>query len=172
MMVLFDASSQPRQLTTGTEWRVVTDQVMGGRSSARIRPDEIDGQACLRLCANISLANNGGFAQMAVDVAEGESADWSSYASLALHVVGNGELYSVHLRTTQLSAPWQSYRAHFTGTRGWSRVELSLDEFRPHRTNHLLDPRCIRRLGIVAIGREFDADVAIGRIELVPRIEE
>lgn len=168
MMVLFDANHDRERLTGGTRWRPVTDQVMGGVSSARLKTELLKGRHCLRLIANVSTANNGGFAQMAADVTDRGVSDWSGYEALALDVFGNGEQYSVHLRTTDLSAPWQSYRAHFVAPLEWTRVVLSLDAFTPHRTNHLFDASRVRRLGIVAIGRDFDADIAVARIELIP----
>jgi hypothetical protein len=36
---------------------------------------------------------------------------------------------------------------------------LTLADFEPHRTDEPFNPAKLRRIGIVAIGREFDADV-------------
>jgi hypothetical protein len=38
-------------------------------------------------------------------------------------VRGNGEEYNIHLRTTALDRPWQSFRKSFRANPQWSVVE-------------------------------------------------
>lgn len=84
----------------GTRWRVVSDQVMGGVSTATISLDTIDGRRCVRLRGDVRLDNNGGFVQASLDLApESAALDASEYTGIRLVVRGNGEDYSVHLRT-------------------------------------------------------------------------
>jgi len=152
----------------GTRWRAVTDQVMGGASTAVAVRTVIDSRRCLRLTGDVRLDNNGGFAQATLDLsAKMGVLDATPYRSLRLAVRGNDERYSVHLRTSDMSRPWQSFRAHFVATPRWREIELRFDAFVPYRVAALLDLSRLSRLGLVAIGREFQADLAISKIELI-----
>jgi hypothetical protein len=58
-----------------------------------------------------------------------------SWALTGMRVVvrGNGEKYSVHLRTLNNVRPWQSYRAHFTAGSDWENIDLPFETFVPYR---------------------------------------
>ena len=113
----------------------------------------------------VSLANSGGFVQIALDLGDaGGPVDATSWAGIQLDVIGNGETYNLHLRTMDLQRPWESYRQSFQAPTNWSRIKLPFSGFTPHRTERALRLSRLRRLGIVAIGREFDADIAISDI--------
>ena len=146
----------------GTQWRAVSDQVMGGISEGLIAYDTLDGRQCLRLTGDVSLENNGGFIQAAADLSpSGGTLDASGYDGLRLIVRGNNEQYSVHLRTPDNSRPWQSYRAHFSAPGEWQTIDLPFGAFTPYRLEAPLDLTRLRRIGLVAIGRAFQADLAI-----------
>ena len=149
----------------GTTWQGVSDRVMGGVSRATLRLDERSGKRCLRLSGDVRLENNGGFVQMALDLQpDGGPLDASPFMGLRLVVYGNGERYSVHLRTADVVRPWQSYRAHFEAPAGWREVRLPFMEFVPHRLEAQLDLTSLRRIGVVAIGRPFFADLCLSEI--------
>lgn len=161
-MLIDDFSAPNLTSRLGTRWRGVSDRVMGGISEATVALDRIDGRACLRLTGEVRLENDGGFIQASLDLApEGGSVDASAYAGLRLLVRGNGERYALHLRTPDNRRPWQSYRAQFTAGPAWETVELPLASFRPHRLEAPLDVTRLRRIGLVAIGRAFQADLAV-----------
>jgi hypothetical protein len=163
-----DRASGTRRAATGTDWELVTDRVMGGVSSGRLAPEEVLGRPALRLTGDVSLENNGGFVQMALDLAPGAGpVDASGFSGLAFEVTGNGEEYGVHLRTADVARPWQSYRATFIASPDWRRVELPFAGFEPHRIEAPFDRARLRRIGLVAIGRKFHADLALGRLEFV-----
>ena len=122
------------------EWRVVTDGVMGGVSRAAMLEDQSQGRSCLRLRGQVSLENNGGF------------------------VAGNGETYNLHLKTADLWFPWQSFRASFEASSEWRTVRIPFEQFEPYRTRAELDLQALRRIGIVAIGRAFEADLCVSRL--------
>lgn len=164
-MLIDDFSSETLISRQGTQWRGVSDQVMGGVSKASVFRDTIDGRSCLRLTGDVHLENNGGFIQAALDLARSDSTfDASDYTGVRLVVHGNGERYSGHLRTPDNVRPWQSYRAHFTATPDWKVIDLPFAEFMPHRLNTPLDIKRLRRLGLVAIGRAFHADLAVSEL--------
>ena len=70
----------------------------------------------------------------------------------------------VHLRTPDNVRSWQSYRAHFTAGADWETIHLPFRDFTPHRLDVPLDTTRLRRIGLVAIGRAFHADLAVCEI--------
>ena len=166
-MVIDNFSGPDLVSKLGTTWRGVSDRVMGGVSEAAVAHDVIDGRPCLRLTGDVRLENDGGFIQAALDLAAaGNTLDASAYAGLRLVVRGNGELYGVHLRTPDNVRPWQSYRAQFTAPQAWQTIELPFAAFAPYRLEAPLDIARLRRVGLVAIGRAFSADLAVAEIAL------
>lgn len=156
----------------GTPWRVVSDQVMGGFSSGLIVHDMIGGRGCLHLSGEVRLDNQGGFIQAALDLtSSGETVDATHYAGVRITVRGNDQIYSVHLRTVDTIRPWQSYRTHFTAGAQWETMDLPFATFSPHRVTAPLDITHLRRIGLVAIGRAFHADLAISDLHFYRRIQ-
>lgn len=166
--LVLDDLSQPFPLAAnGRCWELVTDGVMGGVSRGSLRRETVAGRPALRLTGAVSLANNGGFLQMALDLAApGRLLDASAWDGIALAVQGNGESYGLHLRSDATTRPWQSWRQEFVATPDWQLIRLPFAGFRPHRIEAPLDPARLRRLGLVAIGRAFAADLALGGLWL------
>ncbi|MDJ0513646.1 MAG: CIA30 family protein [Methyloceanibacter sp.] len=166
--VIDDLRREPPLAATGTSWRVFTDRVMGGVSNGTMSREMVAGRQAIRMRGNVSLENNGGFVQISLDLdPEGEPVDASSWKGLELDVFGNGETYAIHLRTADLNRPWQSYRQSFRADPEWRTVELPFKEFVAHRTDIALNTRRLRRLGIIAIGRPFEADVSVGGLRFM-----
>lgn len=148
-------------------WRLISDRVMGGVSDGLALVERVSGRRALRLRGRVSLDNDGGFVQIARDLAPGGGVlDLSGFAGFELDVLGAGEDYGAHLRTRDVARPWQSYRVGFRAEPEWRRVRLPFADFRPHRIEAPLDLSGARRLGLVAIGRAFDADLAVARVAL------
>lgn len=166
MLLPIDDLSMPHpQASHAGRWQCISDGVMGGRSAGGISRETRAQRAAICLRGAVSLENNGGFLQMALDLrADGGVLDASAFEGIALDVCGNGEQYSVHLRTDAVSRPWQSWRQHFDTSAAWQTIRLPFVAFEAHRIDAALDVRRLRRLGIVAIGRAFTADVAVARI--------
>lgn len=83
---------------------------------------------------------------------------------MLLVAYGNGEHYGVHLRTNACVRPWQSYRAGFVAAPEWREIRLPFETFEPHRLAQPLDIAALRRIGLVAIGRAFNADLAVSLV--------
>jgi hypothetical protein len=167
MLLIDDFARDDLISTLGTPWRGFSDQVMGGISQETIALTKIDGRRCLRLTGAVRLDNNGGFIQMALDLApDVATVDASDFRGVLLVARGNRETYGVHLRTPDCVRPWQSYRAGFTAAPEWREIWLPFNRFEPHRLTAPLDVGHLRRLGLVAIGRAFDADLAVSRLSL------
>jgi hypothetical protein len=166
--ILDDLIRQPPQATIGTSWRILTDSVMGGVSEGSMSRELVAGRSAIHMRGNVSLENNGGFVQISLDLdPDGKPVDASSWQGIELDVFGNGETYAMHLRTTDLNRPWQSYRQGFRADPKWRTVELPFKDFVPHRTDVGLNIRRLKRIGIVAIGRPFMADVSIGGVRFM-----
>jgi hypothetical protein len=150
----------------GTSWRLITDGVMGGVSKGQLTLDTIDSRDCLRLRGDVRLENSGGFVQAALDVKSANELDASGYQGLLLDVYGNDEVYNLHLRTDDVWLPWQSYRASFPAPSGWHTVRLPFADFNGYRIGAPLDLEQLERIGIVAIGRAFTADLCVARMAL------
>lgn len=163
-MIIDDRRDPGLMSSLGTPWRLVTDNVMGGVSAGRLVAASADGRPCLRLTGKVSLENDGGFVQASLDLSPAGTLDARAHAGIELDVLGNGESYNVHLRTLDTRIVWQSYRATFPAGPGWQTVRLPFDGFQPYRIDRPLDLQHLRRLGLVAIGREMLADLCVARI--------
>ena len=156
------------------DWALVSDRVMGGVSEGRLSRAQMGGRAALRLQGAVRLDNNGGFLQMAADLAPGGGLpgggllDARGFGGLRLVLCGNGARYGVHLRSADLARPWQSYRAQLAPGPDWAAYDLPFSAFRPHRTDAPMRLARLRRIGIVAIGAAFEADVALAGLWLWP----
>ena len=133
-----------------------TDRVMGGVSNGTMVHETVEGRPAIRMRDDVSLENNGGFVQIALDLApDGRAVDVSAWSGLELDVLGNGEEYSVHLRTSDVARPWQSYRQSFRADPQWRTAYFRFEEFVPYRTDVPLNIQRLRRIGVGAIGRAF-----------------
>jgi hypothetical protein len=165
-MIIDDRSSNTLAATNGVSWRVISDTVMGGVSSGSFVPAVVEGRDCLRMTGEVSLENNGGFVQASLDLSAAGLLDAGEYAGIEIEVFGNGETYNLHLRTEDTRIVWQSYRASFQAQPNWQTLRLPFASFQPHRIDQPLDTHKLRRLGVVAIGREMKADISIARLLL------
>jgi hypothetical protein len=141
------------------QWRCISDVVMGGLSSCELTPALIDGKSCLHLSGAVSLENNGGFVQASLDLAVPNLLDATAYRGIELEVCGNDQIYNVHLRTVDTNVVWQSYRASFLVTANWQTIQIPFDTFLPHRIDKKLNISQLRKLGIVAIGKEIPVSI-------------
>jgi len=166
IMIIDDRSSGSLESTLGGEWRLITDGVMGGVSSGNLTVVNIEGMPCMRLTGNVRLENSGGFIQATVDLQDTEASDVSDYQGLLLKVWGNDKEYNLHLRTKDIWLPWQSYRASFHAPAHWHSVKVPFTSFTGYRIGKKLDLKHLKRIGIVAIGQEFTADLCIANLSL------
>ena len=160
--LIIDDFSDTRGISNlATRWRLVSDQVMGGVSDGRMTDERVDGRGALCLRGRVSLENNGGFLQLSLDLSRDGLLDARAYDGIRLTVRGNGERYNLHLKTADTTRPWQSYRSSFTTSSQWQDILLPFGTFEPYRIDVPFDPSRLRRIGIVAIGRDFMADLCV-----------
>ncbi|MBO6673554.1 MAG: CIA30 family protein [Rhizobiales bacterium] len=164
-MIIDDLSRPAPQASNGATWQFIADGVMGGVSQGTMTRETVDGREAYRIRGAVSLENNGGFIQVALDLTpDGSAVDASAFSGIALDVTGNGETYNLHLRTTDLTRPWQSYRQSLIAGPSWETHRVPFTDFAPHRIDTPMDVSKLRRLGILAIGRAVDADVSVGGV--------
>lgn len=163
--VIDDLSVAHPRTSNGSTWEMIADRVMGGVSNGTMRREVVRDREAIHLQGNVSLENNGGFLQIALDLApDGSAVDASNWAGIEIDVIGNQESYNLHLRTADVARPWQSYRQSFVARPEWRTVRLPFAECEAHRIDAPLDLSTLRRIGIVAIGRAFHADIAIAGV--------
>jgi hypothetical protein len=136
---------------------------MGGKSTVSMQVERVGTWLAWRLQGHVTLENDGGFAQLSSTVAE----DWSGYVGLRVRVCGDGGTWWLSLRTAQVRAPWQSWRAPLTTTPGWQTVDVPWRAFSPHRIEGRPDLMAVRRLALLSVGRETDVDVALASVALL-----
>lgn len=141
-------------------WYVVNDGVMGGRSSSEMR---YEGGDLAVFEGNLSLENNGGFASVRTEIAEGKL---TGATSLTLRVRGDGKRYQLRLRMGR-NFDGVAWAASFETTAGeWTTVTLPLEQFRPTLRGYVprnarpLDPAQVRQIGIML------TDKQVGRFRL------
>jgi hypothetical protein len=80
--------------SSGSQWQGITDRVMGGLSNGSLSRETIGGKLANVLRGNVSLANNGGFIQMATDLSLEPSVnlfvDASAFEGVELEVYCEG----------------------------------------------------------------------------------
>ncbi len=166
--IIDDLSRDPPMSAIGIRWQLFTDRVMGGVSKGTMIREMVAGRPAIRMRGDVSLENNGGFVQISLDLApDGGAVDVSAWFGIELDVFGNGEEYGVHLRTSDLTRPWQSYRQSFRADPQWRTLPFRFQEFVPYRTDVPLNTRRLKRIGVVAIGRAFSADLSVAGVRLI-----
>jgi hypothetical protein len=171
MAYLLDDFQHPNEVSRfGTRWFIFSDQVMGGCSSARAHYRQHNGLRSLCFEGQVSLENQGGFIQLALPLVH------SRYLFDARHFQGvhlrvkaeQREGWYLHLRTRELSMPWQHYRAAFFPTTHWQTLEIPFELFYPIGTNHPLNLERLTRIGIVAGQQDFEAQLELREIGFYP----
>lgn len=114
------------RLTADAPWRVVTDGVMGGCSLAETVRLNDQAAPFLRLTGEVSLANNGGFAQVRCDLPPG----LGGRGHMRLCARGRGT-FAIHLRPRGAARPWHILRAPLAVAPLWDETRVDWAEFAP-----------------------------------------
>ena len=147
-------------------WCFVSDKVMGGVSEGTFET-VIEGEdAHYNMQGNVSTKNNGGFLQFRTKI--NNHPDGKLYKGIRIQVRGNNEEYALHIRTKYLFLPWQYYQSNFIATEEWQVIELPLKGFKKSNFYQPSDVSSIdiQTIGVVAIGRNFQANIDLRYIEL------
>jgi hypothetical protein len=106
-----------------TNWRIVDDVVMGGRSDGKFYLSP-EGHGVFE--GDVSLENNGGFSSVRY---RSGMIDVSNFHTLKIRLKGDGKRYQ--FRTKSTMKDYYSYIAYFSTTGDWQTVEIPLSEMYP-----------------------------------------
>jgi len=165
-LIIDDRTSNKYRSNLGTEWQLITDRVMGGISKGELTLDNYKSRNCLRMRGDVTTENNGGFVQIVLPLSEQDDFDANDYSGVELEVAGNNEAYNIHIRTSGLWFPWQSYRFTFLATTEWKTLRFPFAEIKPYKTNKRFQQHKLMRIGLVGIGRDFQADLCVASVKL------
>jgi hypothetical protein len=166
----------PIQPGTVSDWKYVSDQVMGGISRGNVLLEHDGDITFARLTGDVSTRNNGGFIQLRSAVSLFKKPEMfqlihdankagQELKGVRLNVRGNGETYHIMIRTYFTWRPSDFYFHTFEAGPNWNLIEMPFVEFkRSNAKSSRLDINDIRDFGIVAYGRDFKSDVSVSEI--------
>ena len=140
-------------------WYDQNDTVMGGVSQSRMT---YHGEGVATFTGEVSLENNGGFAQVRYDKT---SFDLSAYEGLELRIRGDGQTYQ--LRLTTRDAPRIAYTQPFASATQWQTIRLPFSGFEPvFRGRQVADAPALNPANIQGLGLMI-SDKQAGAFELL-----
>ena len=161
-ILMFNMSNavNAKNLVYENNWAYLADTVMGGVSQG----GAVFSAGALRLTGQVSTKNNGGFIQIRTRVDPTQAVGKSG---IKIKVKGNGDIYYLHIRNASARLPWQYYTASFQTSEKWKDITISFDEFEKSATlmPRKLKPDSIKTIGLVAYGKDYNADVSIANLE-------
>jgi hypothetical protein len=126
-MLLFDFSKD----SDLTNWVVVDDVVMGGRSDGKFELNE-SGHAVFK--GIVSLENNGGFSSVRYRFSQ---KNIDGYTKVLLRLKGDGRRYQFRVKSDKYDR--HSYIYHFETTKEWETIEVPLYDMTPSFRGRILD---------------------------------
>jgi len=153
-------TASAKNLVYENNWAYLADTVMGGVSQGSAE----FATGALRLLGQVSTKNNGGFIQVRTRVNASES---KGKTGIKLKIKGNGEVYYLHIRNASARLPWHYYTANFVAGENWKEFTIPFDEFEKSSTfmPRKLKSDTIKTIGLVAYGKDHEADVSIATLE-------
>lgn len=126
-MLLFDFSKD----SVLTNWTVVDDVVMGGRSAGEFEINE-EGHAVFQ--GKVSLENNGGFSSVRYRFSQKFIA---GQTNILLRLKGDGRRYQFRVKSDKYDR--HSYIYHFNTTGEWQTIEVPLFDMIPRFRGRVLN---------------------------------
>ena len=118
-MMIFDFSTE----TSTSQWTIVNDVVMGGRSDASISINS-DGHGVF--CGRVSLENNGGFCSLRYGM---NQLNVERYSKVIIKLKGDGKTYQFRVKSNNRER--HSYIANFDTNGEWQSIEIELIKMAP-----------------------------------------
>ena len=154
MISFTDISNNP------SNWYVVTDQVMGGKSQLEVNADD----GIFSLSGYVTTINNGGFVRLAH---RPKNID-KDIKGIRFMAKGNDETYEVHVTMQGLRMPpWAYHSSTFDVNNEWKTFEINFSDFQKKSgVSAKLRPNNIRDISFAGYGRDFDVDLQVKEISL------
>jgi len=154
------------KFTTNTNWKIITDQVMGGISKGQFNYQKIGDDNAVVLTGSVSTKNNGGFIQIRRNL---NNVNLNNVKKVKIIAKGNNEQYFIHLRTTFTVLPWQYYQSSFVVENNFKAFILPFGDFK--RSGYLLpkkiNPNNIKSIAIVAFGKDYNVELIVKEISFL-----
>ena len=141
-----------------SNWYLVTDQVMGGKSELRVDVDD----GVFSLSGYVTTENNGGFVRLAHSPKNVDK----EVKGIRFMAKGNNETYEVHVTMQGLRMPpWDYHSSKFDVNTEWKMFEISFSDFeKKSGISAKLLPNNIRDISFAGYGRNFDVDLQVKEI--------
>ena len=152
MNVMSNISNNP------SNWYVVTDQVMGGKSELKVDVDD----GVFSLNGYVTTENNGGFVRLAHSP---KTVD-KEVEGIQFMAKGNNETYEVHVTMQGLRMPpWAYHSSTFDVNAEWKMFKINFSDFeKKSGVSPKLRPNNIRDISFAGYGRNFDVDLQVKEI--------
>ena len=141
-----------------SNWYVVTDQVMGGKSELKVDVDD----GVFSLSGYVTTENNGGFVRLAHSPKNVDK----EVKGIRFMAKGNNETYEVHVTMQGLRMPpWAYHSSTFDVNTEWKMFEINFSDFeKKSGVSAKLLPNNIRDISFAGYGRDFDVDLQVKEI--------
>ena len=141
-----------------SNWYVVTDQVMGGKSE--LDADYSDG--VFSLSGFVTTKNNGGFVRLAHRPKNVDKA----VKGIRFMAKGNDETYEIHVTMQGMRMPpWAYHSSTFDVSDEWQMFEISFANFeKKSGMSPKLRPNNIRDISFAGYGRDFNVELYVKEI--------
>mgnify|MGYP001217173684 FL=1 len=141
-----------------SNWYLVTDQVMGGKSELRVEVDD----GVFSLSGYVTTENNGGFVRLAHSPKNVDK----EVKGIRFMAKGNNETYEVHVTMQGLRMPpWAYHSSTFDVNTEWKMFEINFSDFeKKSGVSAKLLPNNIRDISFAGYGRDFDVDLQVKEI--------
>ena len=138
-----------------SNWYLVTDQVMGGKSELRVDVDD----GVFSLSGYVTTENNGGFVRLAHSPKNVDK----EVKGIRFMAKGNNETYEVHVTMQGLRMPpWAYHSSTFDVNNEWKMFEINFSDFeKKSGVSAKLLPNNIRDISFAGYGRDFDVDLQV-----------
>ena len=111
-LILFDFNQESNL----SQWQVVDDIVMGGRSNSLLMLNK-EGNAVFK--GNISLENSGGFSSIRYSF---DQIKTNTYSKFVLYIKGDGKKYQFRIKENNQDD--YSYISYFQTNNDWQKIEI------------------------------------------------
>ena len=141
-------------------WSFIADTVMGGVSKGKLDLKKMNNEKFYNMEGQVSTKNNGGFIQFRTEIKRKLN---KNFKGLRITIRGNGESYFVHIRTKGMWFPWQYYSSKFKTDSNWVTIYLPFSKFENSNwyQSSNFSPLEIKSIGIVAFGKDFNANIDV-----------
>ena len=141
-----------------SNWYLVTDQVMGGKSELKVEVDD----GVFSLSGYVTTENNGGFVRLAHSPKNVNK----QVKGIRFMAKGNNETYEIHVTMQGLRMPpWAYHSSTFDVNTEWKMFEINFSDFeKKSGVSAKLLPNNIRDISFAGYGRDFDVDLQVKEI--------